>query len=30
VNNVLSIAQQLMINRPSAAAVANTEVASKG
>jgi YidC/Oxa1 family membrane protein insertase len=30
VNNVLSIAQQLMINRPSAPAVAKTEVASKG
>ena len=30
VNNVLSIAQQLMINRSSAPAVASTEVASKG
>jgi YidC/Oxa1 family membrane protein insertase len=29
-NNVLSIAQQLMVNRPSAPAVAKTEVASKG
>jgi YidC/Oxa1 family membrane protein insertase len=29
-NNVLSIAQQLMINRSSAPAVAKTEVARKG
>ncbi len=29
-NNVLSIAQQLMVNRPSAPAVAKTQVASKG